>query len=309
MKEFGIDVSEFNGTLDYSKLKSAGVKFVIIRAGYGQLESQKDSEFTHNITGAINSGMQIGIYWMSYAWDVSTAIQEANLCAKFCNQYKANIGLPVFFDWEPASYDYCVKYKNVKPNKKLVTDMTLAFINRIEELGYSGGYYTNESFYASFIDPERVKGKNLWIAFYVDRKPEKYDCMIQQYTDHGKLKGVSGQFDLDYKYSDVTEKPAPKPVEKPQEPTSKTESITWGELLSPIATNCGVLLDTLLNLNGKSKFEVAITIKIPKKTVDDIAKEVIYEGKWGSWPFRSRNLKNAGYDPDAVQNRVNELLK
>ena len=296
MATFGIDVSEFNGTLDYSKLKADGVKFVIPRAGYGQLESQKDVCFSQNMYSAINSGMEIGVYWMSYAWNVDTAIQEAELCAKFCNPYKSKITLPVFFDWEPDSYNYCIK-KGVKPTKKLVTDMTLSFIKRIEELGYSGGYYTNESFYASFIDESRMKGKNLWIAFYVDRKPEKYDCMIQQYTDKGKLKGFSGVFDFDYLYTTTAEKPAQKPAQA----TYKTVTVTYGDFLANVAKANGVTVAAIEKANGvKASNKTGIKLKVPDKTIEQLAKEVL-EGKWGVQPLRGIRLKNAGYDAKAVQ--------
>jgi len=311
MAIFGIDVSEFNGTLDYTKLKSDGVKFVIVRAGYGQLESQRDVEFSQNMYGAINSGMQIGIYWMSYAWNVDTAIQEAELCAKFCNPYKSKITLPVFFDWEPDSYNYCIK-NGVKPTKKLVTNMTLAFIKRIEELGYSGGYYTNESFYASFIDESRVKGKTLWIAFYVDRKPEKYDCMIQQYSSSGRISGFNGVFDLDYWY--------PKEA-KPQTPvTPKTETrtvdITYKDILGLVSQKCGSsTVDSLAKLNGITNLATVFArFKVPSKTLDELAKEVI-AGKWGSGLGRFTKITNAyksgeiGYSYSKIQERVNQLMK
>lgn len=304
MATFGIDVSEHNGTLDYTKLKDDGVKFVIVRAGYGQFEYQRDVEFSQNMYGAINSGMQIGIYWMSYAWNVDTAIQEAELCAKFCNPYKSKITLPVFFDWEPASYNYCIE-KGVKPTKKLVTDMTLAFIKRIEELGYSGGYYTNESFYASFIDESRVKGKNLWIAFYVDRKPEKYDCMLQQYTDEGRLKGFSGNFDFDYLYTTTAEKPSQKPAQA----QNKTVKVKYGDFLGSIAKEYGTTVETLEKLNNvKEKTETTITLKVPDKTIEQLAQEVL-DNKWGVQPLRGIRLKAAGYDAGAVQDVLNKWKK
>lgn len=302
MKQFGIDVSELNGTLDYSKLKADGVQFVIIRAGYGQLESQRDAQLSQNLYGAMTAGMQIGIYWFSYAWNIETAIQEAELCAKVCNQYKSKISLPVFFDWEYASEGYAKTYHGVYADKTLVTDMTIAFINRIEELGYKGGYYTNEDYFARMYDAELMAGKNLWIAYYVDKKPDKYNCIIQQYRSDGTLKGVPGKFDFDYLYAETQSVPA-----TPATPVTRTESITWGEVLSPIAQSHGATLDALLTLNGKQKFDVALTVKIPEKTIDELAREVI-AGKWGYFPFRSARLKKAGYDPDAVQKRVNELL-
>ena len=305
MKTFGIDISEFNGTLNFQTLKEDGVKFVIVRAGYGQLESQRDVQFSQNMYSAINNGMEIGVYWMSYAWNKATAIQEAELCAKICNPYKSKITLPVFFDWEYASYNYCVRDKKVYPDKNLVLDMTLAFIERIEQLGYRGGYYTNEDYYSRFYNSDRMKGKNLWIAYYVDKKPTKYDCMIQQYDNKGKLNGFSGNFDFDYKYSNGAEKPAQTPAQA----SYKTVTVIYKDFLSNIASEYGTTVATLESLNNvKQSNKTGIKLKVPDKTIEQLAKEVL-EGKWGVQPLRGIRLKNAGYDAKAVQDLLEKWKK
>ena len=99
-----IDVSEHQGLIDWDKVKAAGIDGVIIRAGYGR--GNIDKEFHHNINGAILAGIKnIGIYWFSYAFKEGMGIVEASYCKALLKDYKKNINLPVFFDWE---YDvYC----------------------------------------------------------------------------------------------------------------------------------------------------------------------------------------------------------
>ena len=95
----GIDVSYANGTIDWSKVKAAGISFAIIRGGYGRY--QVDSQFENNITGALAQGIPVGIYWFSYALDVAGAKAEAQKCLETIRGY--DVKLPIFFDFE---YDH-----------------------------------------------------------------------------------------------------------------------------------------------------------------------------------------------------------
>lgn len=313
-KVFGIDVSEFNGKLDFAKLKAQGVKFVIIRAGYGQVATQIDKEFKSNISGAMSNGLDIGIYWFSYAYSAKSAETEAEIVAKICEPYKKYITLPVFFDWEYDSQKYCVQTMKITPSKDRVTEWTLAFVNKLKSLGYTGGYYTNEDYYSRYYDAAKMKGVPLWIAYYVDKKPEKYDCLIQQYKSDGKISGFSGNFDLDYWYKEEATQATPATPQK-EEAKTKMVDITYKDVLNIVAQKYGSTVDALAKLNGISNTStVYARFKVPAKTLDDLAKEVI-AGKWGSGLSRYTKITNAykngeiAYTYAQIQNRVNQLMK
>lgn len=302
MEKYGIDISEFQGNVDFKKVKADGKSFVIVRAGYGNLVSQKDQCFDVNAQGAIANGLKLGAYWFSYAINEADARKEADVCAAVLAPYKEKITLPVFFDYEYASYSYAVKM-GVTPGKSLILSMTIAFIERMKAHGYDAGYYTNYDFMSKYYDDPKMAPYKLWIAHYGSSAP-KYACVIQQTASDGKVSGIYGNVDLD-KMIETAE----PPKESQSEQTYTYKKITWGEVLEPIAKNCGATVSALLTLNRAKKDDVALTVKLPRKTVDEIAHEIIRgEGGWGNFPFRSIRLRKAGYDPGAVQDRVDQLM-
>ena len=163
-KTLGVDVSTWNGNIDWAKFKQQGVKFAIIRAGFGSDVSQEDTQFKRNITEAYKQGIAVGIYWFGYCHSVSTAKLEADACNTIISPYKSYITLPVFFDWEYDSYNYVTNNGLCTPTKKLVTDMTIAFMNKMQDYGYKAGYYTNIDYMTRFYDYDRIKSYNLWLA-------------------------------------------------------------------------------------------------------------------------------------------------
>ena len=96
----GIDVSHYQGDIDWKKVKATGMQFAIIRAGYGKYAYQEDPCFEDNIKGAYNAGILVGVYWYSYADTAAEARQEAEACLTVINPYKDKIVLPVFIDHE-----------------------------------------------------------------------------------------------------------------------------------------------------------------------------------------------------------------
>lgn len=294
MEKYGIDISEFQDGLNLANAKSQGMTFVILRAGYGNVISQKDKAFDKHIKSAISQGLEIGAYWFSYAISEDDARKEADVCAAVLAPYKDKISLPVFFDWEYDSENYAKRH-GVTPSKAFVTAITIAFMDRIKSHGYVPGYYTNYDYMNKYYDYEKVKSYNLWLAHYGQSAPA-YACAVQQISATGKISGFSGNVDLDK--MDVQE-----------QKTYTEKEITWKEIFDPIAKDRGVTVDALAKLNGVEKAKTALKIKLPMKSVDEIAHEIIRgEGGWGNFPFRSIRLRKAGYDPGAVQDRVDQLM-
>ena len=109
MEQKGIDVSKHNGAIDWKKVASEGVKFAMIRAGYGKYEEQKDACFEANITGALENGIAVGAYWFCYALDAGDALLEAQVCDKILAPYRDKLTYPVFYDFEYDTEAYAQK--------------------------------------------------------------------------------------------------------------------------------------------------------------------------------------------------------
>lgn len=190
-KEFkGIDVSAHQSAIDWEKVKKAGYTFVIIRAGYGK--NNKDKMFESHIKGAIKAGLDIGIYWFSYAYTKTMARNEGAYCSAIIKPYKSHINMPVYFDFEYDSMRYA-REKGKSPTKTDVTDFTEEFIKRVEKDGYTGGFYYNYDYKQNHYVMDRLEKYSHWYALYSDERP---DCDIQQYSSQGRVNGVSGNVDV-----------------------------------------------------------------------------------------------------------------
>ncbi|MCC3868104.1 SH3 domain-containing protein [Terrisporobacter mayombei] len=205
--QLGIDVSKWNGLIDWNKVKASGVDYAIIRAGYGS--STVDPYFHENIKGAINAGVEVGVYWFSYATTSAQAKIEAQKCVETIDPYKDKISYPVFFDFEYDSVDYAAK-QGVTVTKSLATNMSNAFLDYVENQGYLGGLYTNDDFGSRYFSDDLLSSSYLWIAQYssVNTYPRQY--MMWQYTDNGTIEGIgtsSSQKYFDMNYTFLLPKP------------------------------------------------------------------------------------------------------
>ena len=204
-----IDVSTWQGNIDWNKVKADGVKGVIIRAGFDN--DTVDNKFVSNIVGASKVGLHIGVYWFSYAYTEAMARTEADFCLKTIAPYKKYIDMPVFFDWEYDSMDWAKK-QGVYPSKQLITDMTKAFCNRVKAAGYMAGVYYNYDYKVNHYDLSQLTGIYKWYALYTSERANGAD--IQQYSSTGKVSGISGNCDMNKCYVEFWKgsKPSPKPA-------------------------------------------------------------------------------------------------
>lgn len=231
----GIDVSVHNGTINWDKVKKAGIEFALIRAGYGS--STVDDKFKYNIENALKAGIKVGLYWFGYAYTVPQAVKEAEFFINLMKPYAGKIEFPVYYDWEYDSYNYAVKC-GVKPDKQLVSAMTKAFLTKLEEAGYYAGNYTNIDYATKFFDDEVKSRYACWIAQWSSKCSYTNQYGIwqygaeQNYIDSKYVDGISGIVDKDYCYIDYPtliksagfngfkKSENVKPVQ-PQEPESK----------------------------------------------------------------------------------------
>ena len=186
-----IDVSTWQGSIDFNKVKSAGYNYVIIRAGYGKEKSQKDNMFETNYKKAKSAGLKVGAYWFSYAMSPSTATAEADACLSCIKGKKFE--LPVYYDME---YQPAMSTSNSN-----YTKMAVNFCNKLKSNGFKSGVYSSASVYDYLLNRTTLKnnGISIWNAEWYT-KPS-ITCDVWQYSDNGRINGISTNVDLDYIYN------------------------------------------------------------------------------------------------------------
>lgn len=191
----GIDVSKWNGEIDWKAVKKANIKFVIIRAGYGTW--YVDPYFKKNIEGAIENDMIIGIYWFSYAYTNQQAKLEAEKCYKTIKPYKDKIDLPIFWDFEYDSVNYANK-KGATVTKKSASNMADTFCTTIKNKGFRAGIYTNIDYANRYFLDEVLAKYHTWIAQWTNSCTYKHHYIIWQCSDSYYINNK--RFDLNRLY-------------------------------------------------------------------------------------------------------------
>ena len=186
-----LDVSTWQGSIDFNKVKSAGYNYVIIRAGYGKEKSQKDNMFEINYKNAKAAGLKVGAYWFSYAMSPSTATAEADACLSCIKGKKFE--LPVYYDME---YQPAMSTSNSN-----YTKMAVNFCNKLKSNGFKSGVYSSASVYDYLLNRTTLKnnGISIWNAEWYT-KPS-ISCDVWQYSDNGRINGISTAVDLNYIYN------------------------------------------------------------------------------------------------------------
>lgn len=192
----GLDVSKWNGVINWNKIEDAGIKFVIFRAGYGA-KANSDIYFKKNIEGAIKHHMIIGIYWFSYAYTENMAINEANKCMQTIKPYKKNITLPIFYDFEYDSVDRA-KNSGIHINKDKASKMADAFCKTIQKGRYKAGIYTNIDYANRYFNQDILDKYNTWIAQWTNNCTYKHKYIIWQKSSTYYIDNKC--FDLNYYY-------------------------------------------------------------------------------------------------------------
>lgn len=189
----GIDVSYFQGNIDWNKVKAAGVDFAIIRAGgryYGGGGLYVDDNFEKNIKGALAAGIKCGVYVFSAAINEVEGAQEANLILNAIQGY--NITGPLVIDLE-VNYG---RAQNLTKSQR--TNIALTALEVLKSSGHNAMLYTGHYFYQNYLEPSRLTGYPLWIAYYTSdyNKVSDVPYSIWQYTSSGSVPGISGRVDL-----------------------------------------------------------------------------------------------------------------
>lgn len=190
----GIDISEWQENVNYSKLKEQGIEFAIIRLGYGKQINQKDSMFETHFKGLKNAGIKVGAFLYSYAYVKEDAKLEAENTLKIIEDKQFD--LPIFYDMEER--------KQANLGKDTLTDMANEWCRIIKNAGYKAGVYANLNWFKNYLNPYTIASEfnYIWLALWNnDEKPNvDFPVAFWQYSSKGKLDGIQSFVDLDRCY-------------------------------------------------------------------------------------------------------------
>ena len=192
----GIDVSKWNGDIDWNAVKNSGVNYVIIRCGYRGSSTGaliEDPKFKANIKGATSSGLKVGVYFFSQATSEVEAVEEASMVLSLIKGY--NISYPVFLDVEPSGG------RGDSISKEVRTSVINAFCQTISNSGYASGVYANKTWLESKFSTGNLSSScKIWLAQYAAQPTYGGKYNMWQYTSKGKVNGISGDVDMNLSY-------------------------------------------------------------------------------------------------------------
>lgn len=242
----GIDVSKWQGEIDWTKVKADGIDYAFIQVGfrgYGSSgildETTKDPYFDINMQNAIAAGIKVGVYVFSQATTEAEAIEEANYILDAIGGY--NISMPLVMDFEYASTPSGLSgrlYK-AKLSKSKATKICMAFCKEIADAGYTPMVYANKSMLADQINASTLTdaGYRIWLANYTKKTTYSGNYDFWQYSENGKVKGIYGGVDMNFYYMQPTDHFAPVETTIANSIFSKIENqIYTGSAITPEIT-------------------------------------------------------------------------
>ena len=199
----GIDVSKFQGKIDWEQVASDGIEFAFIRVGlrgYGSGKLVEDEQFEANIKGANEAGVKVGVYFFSQAINEEEVLEEAQFVLDKIAPYK--VECPVVFDVEK------VANSSARMNK-LSTDertyLTKLFCKTIEDAGYQSMIYCNLEMAAMMLNLKELEAYEKWFAYYNPNFYYPYEFKVWQYSEKGKVAGIKELVDLNISFAPLWE--------------------------------------------------------------------------------------------------------
>ena len=262
----GIDVSKWQGAINWEEVKQNGVNFAIIREGWGKKSpTQIDKRFKENYNGAKAVGIDVGCYHYSYADSVSDARYEAEFCLE--NIKGMQFEYPIVFDIEDK--------EQLKLSTRQRTDIVKAFCEEIEKAGYYAMFYCNLNWLNNYLYKGELDRYDLWLAQWGVNEPS-CACGIWQKSYAVRIGGIIGNFDIDIAYRNY---PAiikskglngfdiePSETVQPERPNNTIYMVRRGDTLSKIASRYNIDINTLAKINGIkdiNKIYVGQVLSIP----------------------------------------------
>lgn len=303
----GIDVSHYQGNINWEKVKPQ-IDFAILRMGLGDdIPSQDDKQFERNYAECVRLGIPFAVYFFSYAVNKAKVQTEIAHIKRLLNGKKINA--PVYIDVENTKGLDWRKISNAE-----LLGIMQEYNAQLSALGFKMGIYSSRSaFWNEKMTDKWYDNISRWVAEYGDKVHDfnrTYD--IWQHTSKGSVDGIDGNVDMNIMYNSIFAAEQPKPAPQPAAPTKKSNEEIAREV---IAGKWGNGADRKNRLAAAGYSYAAVQAIVNKmvagnslKPIDEIAREVI-RGKWGNGADRKNRLTAAGYNYAAVQDRVNKLMR
>ncbi len=189
----GVDVSSYQGDIDWKKVKASGIDFAIIRLGYRGYESGKlveDPKARQNLEGAAAAGLRVGAYFFSQALNKKEADEELLFMLDILEDYY--LDMPLVLDWEIPT----ANARSAKMDARTLTDIQLHFCAKARELGYDPMVYFNWHQSEHLYYLHELEEYPFWLALYQDRMTYPWRVEMWQYTNSGKVPGIAGPVDI-----------------------------------------------------------------------------------------------------------------
>ena len=189
----GVDVSAYQGDIDWEKVKASGIDFAIIRLGYRGYESGKlveDKYAKENLKGAKEAGLRVGAYFFSQALSIKETDQEIEYMLDILGDTK--LDMPIVLDWEIPSSDA----RTAKMDARTLTDIQRHFCGQMRDRGYTPMVYFNWHQSENLYYLSELEDYPFWLALYQDRMTYPWHVEMWQWTDKGKVPGIAGNVDL-----------------------------------------------------------------------------------------------------------------
>ncbi len=194
ISHFGIDVSKYNGTISWNKVKAQGVEFALIRIGargYSSGSVVLDEKYVENLKGCRENGIDIGAYFFSQAITTTEAMEEANYCVAALSGNA--IRYPVIFDSEKVLND---SYRTENLSSAELTEIFKAFAQVVKAFGYTPMFAGTKEQLAKHVNLEEMREYDIWLLDPGDKTDYPYRYSIRQYSDKGTLDGINGNVDF-----------------------------------------------------------------------------------------------------------------
>lgn len=190
----GIDVSKYQGRIDWAQVKASGVDFAFVRVGlrgYGNGALVLDETFDYNVSEALKNDLSVGVYFFSQATSYEEGAEEARFVL---NQVKAyNINLPIVLDTEDTMDD-SARTASLTPQQR--SEACRGFLETIQSAGYETMLYANLRWIALELDLTQLYGYDIWLAQYANEPTLPYTYKVWQYTNEGTVPGITKPVDL-----------------------------------------------------------------------------------------------------------------
>ncbi|WP_158098404.1 glycoside hydrolase family 25 protein [Collinsella sp. An307] len=211
-KGFGIDVSSWQGTIDWAMVKASGiVDYAIIRCGWGDnFRSQDDREFLNNVRGCLNNGIPFGIYIYSYAYNTSMAQSEASHVMRLLSEAglsPSKVAYPIYLDLEqqdssgrPSGMDDGVFHT---VSNQMLEQIAITFCSSIENAGYNAGVYANKNWWTNYLTESSFGEWSKWVAQYNTSCTYSGSYDMWQCMSNGRIPGIDGNVDINFDFVDL----------------------------------------------------------------------------------------------------------